>query len=179
MAVVDGDRAVRLVEKPKEHISDLALVGVYIFDATVFEAVDAIEPSGRGELEITDAIQHLIDSGRTVRTHMVTEWWKDTGRLEDLLEANRIMLGTLAGRVEGEVDGESRLLGPVIVEKGAKVVRSAIRGPAIIGEDTVIEDSILGPFTSIYYGCRVTASEIENSIVMEQCVIQDVRAITD
>jgi len=179
VAVVEGDRAVRLVEKPKEHISDLALVGVYIFDSTVFEAVDAIEPSDRNELEITDAIQFLIDSGRTVRIHMVTEWWKDTGKLEDLLEANQIMLGTLAARVEGEVDGESRLLGPVIVERGAKVIRSAIRGPAIIGEDTVIEDSIIGQFTSIYYGCRVVASEIENSIVMEQCLIENVRAIAD
>jgi glucose-1-phosphate thymidylyltransferase len=179
VAVVEGDRAVRLVEKPKEHISDLALVGVYLFDSTVFEAVDAIRPSGRGELEITDAIQQLIDSGRTVRTHMVSQWWKDTGKLEDLLEANRIMLGVLDPRMDGEVDTESRLVGSVIVEKGAKIVRSAIRGPAIIGEHSVIEDSLIGPNTSIYYGCRVTSSEIENSIVMEHSVIEDVRAIAD
>jgi glucose-1-phosphate thymidylyltransferase len=179
VAVVEGDRAVRLVEKPKEHISDLALVGVYLFDSTVFEAVDAIRPSDRGELEITDAIQHLIDSGRTVRTHMVSQWWKDTGKLEDLLEANRIMLGTLEARVDGDVDAESRLLGSVIVGTGAKIVRSSIRGPAIIGEGTVVEDSVIGPNTSIYYGCRVASSEIENSIVMEHSVIEDVRAIAD
>ena len=179
VAVVEGERAVRLVEKPKEHISDLALVGVYLFDSTVFEAVDAIRPSWRNELEITDAIQRLIDTGRTVRTHMVTDWWKDTGRLEDLLEANRMMLGKLEPRIDGEVDGPSRLLGPVVVERGAKVVRSAIRGPAIIGESTVVEDSLIGPNTSIYYGCRVAGSEIENSIVMEHSTIERVRAIAD
>jgi glucose-1-phosphate thymidylyltransferase len=179
VAVVEGDRAVRLVEKPKEHISDLALLGVYLFDSTVFEAVDAIRPSWRGELEITDAIQHLIDSGRTVRTHMVTDWWKDTGKIEDLLEANRIMLGAREPRVDGDVDAESKLVGPVTIERGAKVVRSAIRGPAVIGENTVVEDSLIGPNTSISYGCRITASEIENSIVMEHCTIDDVRAIAD
>ena len=179
VAVVEGERAVRLVEKPKEHISDLALVGVYLFDSSVFDAVEAIRPSWRGELEITDAIQHLIDGGGTVRTHMVRGWWKDTGKLEDLLEANQMMLGTMSPRIDGEVDGPSRLLGPVVVEAGAKVVRSAIRGPAIIGEGSVVEDSIVGPYTSIYYGCRVTSSEIENSIVMEHSVIEDVRAIAD
>jgi glucose-1-phosphate thymidylyltransferase len=179
VAVVEGDRAVRLVEKPKEHISDLALVGVYLFDSTVFEAVDSIQPSGRNELEITDAIQALIDTGRTVRAHLVTDWWKDTGKLEDLLEANRIMLGAREPMIEGDVDAESKLVGAVIVQKGAKVVRSAIRGPAIIGENTVVEDSLIGPYTSIYYGCRVTGSEIENSIVMENGVIENVRAITD
>ena len=179
VAVLEGDRVVRLVEKPAEHISDLALVGVYLFDRTVFEAVDAIEPSARGELEITDAIQHLIDTGRTVRARMVSGWWKDTGKLEDLLEANRILLEQAQTRVEGEVDAASRLLGTVIVERGAKVIRSAIRGPAIVGEGTVIEDSVIRPFTSIYYGCRVAGSEIENSIVMEQCLIEDVRGIAD
>jgi glucose-1-phosphate thymidylyltransferase len=179
VAVLEGNRVVRLVEKPKEHLSDLALVGVYLFDSKVFEAVEAIRPSGRGELEITDAIQYLIDNGSTVRARMVTDWWKDTGKPEDLLEANRIMLGQLEAKVEGEVDATSRLLGPVVVEKGAKVIRSTVRGPVVIGEGTVVEDSLIGPHTSIYYACHVASSELENSIVMEQCVIEDVKAIAD
>ncbi|MEX0832724.1 MAG: glucose-1-phosphate thymidylyltransferase [Actinomycetota bacterium] len=179
VAVLEGDRVTKLVEKPREHISDLALVGVYLFDSTVFDAVEAIEPSDRGELEITDAIQHLIDAGRTVRAEMVSGWWKDTGRPEDLLEANRMMLSLMPGRLDGAVDKESRLRGPVVIERGAKVIRSGIRGPAIIGEDTVVEDSLVGPNTSIYFGCSLNASEIENSVVMEQCVIDGVKAMSD
>ena len=177
VAVLEGDRVVKLVEKPREHISDLALVGVYLFDASVIEAAESIEPSWRGELEITDAIQRLIDGGRTVRAEMVSGWWKDTGRPEDLLEANRIMLDALEPRVDGEVDERSRLSGMVVIEPGAKVSRSGIRGPAIIGAGTVIEDSLIGPSTSIGEDCRVIGSEIEDSIVMEQCVIEDVRAM--
>ena len=177
VAVLEGDRVVKLVEKPREHISDLALVGVYLFDASVIEAAERIEPSWRGELEITDAIQGLIDSGKTVRAEMVSGWWKDTGRPEDLLEANRTMLDALEPRVDGEVDDGSRLSGTVVVEPGAKVIRSGIRGPAIIGPGTVLEDSLIGPSTSIGEECRVTGSEIEDSIVMEQCVIEDVRAM--
>jgi glucose-1-phosphate thymidylyltransferase len=170
---------VRLVEKPKEHISDLALVGVYLFDETVFEAVDAIEPSWRDEYEITDAIQHLIDTGRTVRAEMVSGWWKDTGRPEDLLEANRLMLDTVGGRIDGEVDDASRLVGAVVVEAGAKVVRSVVRGPAVIGEGALVEDSMIGPYTAISYGCRVVGSEVENSIVMENTSIDGVPGIAD
>ena len=177
VAVLDGDRVVKLVEKPKEPISDLALVGVYLFDRTIHEAIDSIEPSWRGELEITDSIQALIDSGRTVRPEMVTDWWKDTGKLEDLLEANRMMLSILEPRVDGEVDGESRLEGRVVVEQGAKVTRSVIRGPAIIGQESIIEDSLIGPNASIYYGCTVSGSEIEDSIIMERCRIDDVRGL--
>ncbi|MGH2712138.1 MAG: glucose-1-phosphate thymidylyltransferase [Actinomycetota bacterium] len=178
VAVLDGDRVVKLVEKPKEPISDLALVGVYLFDRTIHEAIDSIEPSWRGELEITDSIQALIDSGKTVRPEMVTDWWKDTGKLEDLLEANRMMLSVLEPRVDGEVDGESRLVGRVVVEKGAKVSRSVIRGPAIIGQDSIVEDSLIGPNSSIYYGCTVSGSEIEDSIIMERCRIDDVRGLS-
>ena len=177
VAVLEGDRVVRLVEKPREHISDLALVGVYLFDRSIVEAAKTLEPSWRGELEITDAIQRLIDDGRTVRASMVNGWWKDTGRPEDLLEANRMMLGQLEPRVDGEVDGESRTAGTVVVERGAKVIRSAIRGPAIVGEGSVVEDSVIGPFVSISYGCTVRSSEIEDSIVMEQCTIEEVRAM--
>jgi glucose-1-phosphate thymidylyltransferase len=178
VAVLDGDRVVKLVEKPKEPISDLALVGVYLFDHSIHEAIDTIEPSWRGELEITDSIQALIDAGRIVRPEMVGGWWKDTGKLEDLLEANRMMLSIVEPRVDGEVDGESSLVGPVVVEKGAKVSRSVIRGPAVIGQDTIVEDSLIGPNASIYYGCAVSGSQIEDSIIMERCRIEDVRGLS-
>ena len=177
VATLEEDRVVRLVEKPREFVSDLALVGVYLFDSSVFAAIEKLEPSWRNEYEITEAIQHLIDDGRTVRAEMVTGWWKDTGRPDDLLEANRMMLAQLSPRIDGEVDGESRLEGTVVVEPGAKVIRSQIRGPAIIGEGTVVEDSMIGPHTSIYYGCTVSGGEVEDSIVMEQCRIEGVRGL--
>jgi glucose-1-phosphate thymidylyltransferase len=128
-------------------------------------------------LEITDAIQHLIDSGRTVRPEMVTGWWKDTGRPEDLLDANRMLLSRLSARLDGEVDGESRLGEGVVVEQGAKVVRSVIEGPAVIGANTLIEDSTIAPNTSVSFGCTVRSSEIADSVVMEQCVIEGVRRL--
>ena len=177
VAVLDGDRVTRLVEKPKEHISDLALVGVYLFDRSIVDAARTLEPSWRGELEITDAIQRLVDDGRTVRAAMVGGWWKDTGRPEDLLEANRMMLRQLVPRIDGEVDDESRLAGTVVLQRGARVARSAIRGPVIIGEGTVVEHSVIGPDVAISYGCTVRGSEIEDSIVMEQCTIEDVRSM--
>ncbi len=179
VAVLEGDRVVRLVEKPREHLSDLALVGVYLFDATILEAAAAIRPSWRGELEITDAIQYLIDTGRTVRAEMVGGWWKDTGRPEDLLDANRMMLAVQQPRVDGEVDPASRLEGGVVVEGGAKVVRSVIRGPAIVGDGSLIEDSELGPYTSVAPGCTIVRSRVENTIVMEGCSIVDVRGLAD
>jgi len=177
VAVLEGDRVVRLVEKPTERISDLALVGVYLFDATVHDAVASIEPSWRGELEITDSIQAMVDGGRTVRAELVGGWWKDTGKLEDMLEANRMMLSHLEPRVEGEVDAQSRLVGRVAVEPGAKVSRSVVRGPAIIGENTIVEDSLVGPNASVYYECAIEGSQIEDSIIMERCRIQDVRPL--
>jgi glucose-1-phosphate thymidylyltransferase len=178
VAVLEGDRVVRLVEKPKEHISDLALVGVYLFDRTVHQAIDTIEPSWRGELEITDSIQAMVDAGRTVRAELVTGWWKDTGKLEDLLEANQMMLSRLQPKVDGEVDGHSRLVGRVVIESGAKVSRSVIRGPAIIGRNTIVEDSLIGPNASIYEECTVSGSQIEDSIVMERCRLEDVQGVS-
>jgi glucose-1-phosphate thymidylyltransferase len=177
VAVLDGDRVVRLVEKPKEHISDLALVGVYLFDRTVHEAVRSVEPSWRGELEITDSIQAMVDAGRTVRAELITGWWKDTGKLEDMLEANRMMLSRIEPRVDGEVDGQSRLVGRVVIESGAKVSRTVIRGPAIVGENSIVEDSLIGPNASIYYECAISGSEVEDSIIMERCRIEDVRPV--
>lgn len=177
VAVLDGDRVVRLVEKPKEHISDLALVGVYLFDRTVHQAVAQVRPSWRGELEITDSIQALVDAGRTVRAELVTGWWKDTGKQEDMLEANRMMLSHIEPRAEGQVDQHSRLVGRVVIERGAKVSGSVIRGPSIIGENTIVEDSLIGPYASIYYECAISGSQIEDSIIMERCRIDDVRPL--
>jgi glucose-1-phosphate thymidylyltransferase len=146
-----------------------------MFDARVFEAVKAITPSARGELEITDAIQWLIDRGRTVRPFVITGWWKDTGKLEDILEANRIILDGLEPRTEGVVE-RSEVLGKVVIEPGAKVVRSTIRGPAIIGRGATIEEAYIGPFTSIGDGVLVRASEIEHSILLEASSVTDVGA---
>jgi glucose-1-phosphate thymidylyltransferase len=172
-------RVVTLEEKPPAPRSDLALVGVYMFRPPIHEAVRAIKPSGRGELEITDAIQWLIDQGKDVRPHFVTGYWKDTGRLEDMLECNRKVLEGIERRVEGTVDAESRLVGRVIVEPGARIVRSTVRGPAIIGRDTEIVDTYIGPFTSIYHSCAIEKTEIEHSIVLESCQIRAVSRIED
>jgi glucose-1-phosphate thymidylyltransferase len=168
---------VRLVEKPTQPKSDLALVGVYMFDRRVHEATRAIKPSDRGELEITDAIQWLVDSGYDVRPHLITGWWKDTGRLEDLLDANRQVLDELVPANHGSVDASSRIEGKVVIQAGAVIERSTIRGPAIIGERTRIVDSYVGPFTSIYFDCLIDAAEIENSVVLEQSAIRDLRRI--
>ncbi len=168
----DG-RVVRLVEKPENPPSDLALVGIYMFDDHVFDAARAIRPSWRGELEITDAIQRLIDMGLTVRPHVIEGWWKDTGKLEDLLEANRIILDTLETRVDGVIQ-DSELTGKVVVEAEAKIVGSHVRGPAIIGRGALIENAYVGPFTSIGDGVTLRASEVEHSIILEGSSITDV-----
>ena len=169
----EGERVVRLVEKPKLPRSNLALVGVYMFGSAIFESVRRIEPSFRNELEITDAIQDLIDRGLEVRRHVVDGWWKDTGRLEDMLEANRLILDTLAARIDGTVDGESRIEGKVVLEPGALVSRSVVRGPVIIGRDARIRDAYVGPFTAIMRNVEISGAEIENSIVMEGSRITD------
>jgi glucose-1-phosphate thymidylyltransferase len=174
VAELDGDRVRRLVEKPAVPSSDLALVGVYLFAPVVFDAIDHIQPSARGELEITDAIQRMIDDGRGVVPHIIKGWWKDTGHLEDMLEANRIILDGLEPRVDGDVADDAILHGKVVVERGARLRNCVVRGPAIIGEGTLIEDAYVGPFTSIYYGCEVRNAEIEHSIVLENSRIIDV-----
>jgi len=173
------NRVIRLVEKPADPPSDLALVGVYLFDKTIHQAVRAIRPSWRDELEITDAIQWLIDHGHPVRSQVVTGYWKDTGQLGALLEGNRLVLEATLPSVEGKVDETSRLIGRVVIQSGAEIVRSTIRGPAIIGEGTRVVDSFVGPFTSIYYGCEILRSEIEHSIVLEQSRIVDMARIED
>lgn len=175
VAELEGDRVVRLEEKPKHPRSDLALVGVYLFDATIFEAVNAIQPSSRGELEITDAIQHLISSGRRVRSHVVSGWWKDTGKVEDLLEANRIVLADLVGAIEGSVDKDSKVEGPVRIGAGTVVERSRLRGPLVIGKGARIRDAYIGPFSAIGDGVELSHCEIEHSIVLERSRIMDIQ----
>jgi glucose-1-phosphate thymidylyltransferase len=174
VAELDGERVVRLVEKPTKPKTDLALVGVYMFDESVFEAAENIKPSWRDELEITDAIQYLIEKGADVRFQIITGWWKDTGKLEDMLEANRMLLGRLETKVEGEVDQDSRIDGQVVVDEGSKIVNSILRGPLIIGENTTIVNSYIGPFTSVNYNCEIRGSEVEHSIVLEDSRIVDV-----
>jgi len=166
VAELRGERVVRLEEKPKVPRSDLALVGVYLFDESVFEAVEAIRPSARGELEITDAIQYLIDHGRTVRSHVITGWWKDTGKVEDLLEANRIVLSDLTGAIDGTLDRETVIEGQVRVGAGSVIERSRLRGPLVIGENATISDSYVGPFTALADGVVLRHCELENSIVL-------------
>lgn len=174
VAELKDGRVVRLVEKPRQPKSNLALVGIYMFDHHVFEAVNAITPSWRGELEITDAIQYLIDRGYKVYPHIHTGWWIDTGAPGDLLEANRLVLDELSHVVEGYVDRDSQLNGKVTIQKGAEIINSCIRGPAIIGENTRIVNSYIGPFTSIYHHVLIENSEIEHSIVLEYSRIIDI-----
>lgn len=169
----DSGRVVRLEEKPAAPRSNLALVGVYMFDQAIWEAVNAIEPSQRGELEITDAIQWLVDQGLNVRSHLISGWWKDTGKLADMLEANRMVLDEFKTNIRGEVI-DSDVTFKVVVEEGARIINSTVRGPAIIGKNTVIENSYIGPFTAIYYDVEIKNCEIEHSIVLEQSTLRDV-----
>ncbi|KKM00993.1 hypothetical protein LCGC14_1798910 [marine sediment metagenome] len=167
----DEGRVVRLVEKPAEPRSNLALVGVYVFNAKIHGIIEKLRPSGRGEYEITDAIQGLIDAGQRVVAHKVRGWWKDTGRPEDLLEANRLVLGNAVRTVAGEID-DSRIDGAVVVEKGAKISHSTIRGPAHIAAGAVIESSYIGPYTAIGPGAKVIHSEVEYSILLHEAEVR-------
>jgi glucose-1-phosphate thymidylyltransferase len=173
VAELDGERIVRLIEKPKDPPSNLALVGVYLFGPTIFDAAAALEPSWRGELEITEAIQALIDDGQRVKSEIVRGWWKDTGQLADMLEANRLVLEELETRIDGEVDEESRVEGRVVLEAGASLTRSVVRGPAVIAAGAVIEDAYIGPYTSIGDEVRVCRAEIEHSIILAGSVVED------
>jgi len=168
VAELAGERVVRLEEKPAHPKSDLALVGVYLFDKTVFEAVNAIKPSRRGELEITDAIQHLINSGRTVRSHVIGGWWKDTGRVEDLLEANRMMLAPIKTEIRGQVDAHTEIEGAVQIGAGTVVEHARLRGPLVIGVGARIVHAYVGPFTALGDGVELDHAEIEHSIMLER-----------
>jgi glucose-1-phosphate thymidylyltransferase len=170
VAELEGDRVVRLAEKPPEPKTDLALVGVYMFTAGIHDASRAIDPSPRGELEITDAIQHLVDSGKRVEPHVVRGWWKDTGRLDDMLEANRLVLDNIESRVEGELI-DSQVDGRVVVEAGAVLTRCAVRGPAIIGAGARLTDCYVGPYSAIGARCVIERAEVEHSILLEDCSV--------
>lgn len=175
VAELDGyGRLRRLVEKPAEPRSDLGLIGVYVFTPAIHEAVDAIEPSGRGELEITDAIQWLFARHANVRVIEYAGYWKDAGRPEDVLECNRRLLGTLSPRVDGVVDAASRLDRQVVIEAGARITRSRVRGPTIVGTGTVIEDSYVGPYTAIGRDCLLRNTRVADSIVLDRASITDV-----
>lgn len=174
VAVLEGDRIVKLLEKPKVPPSKLAIVGVYMFDHHVFEAIGKIKPSWRGELEITDAMQQLIDDGHAVAPALVQGWWRDVGKPDDMLDANRLMLERLDTCVEGDIDAATVVRGRVRVSQGAVVRHSELRGPLIVGPDVRIEHAFIGPFTAIDQHCTISHSEIEYSIVMEGSTIQGV-----
>ena len=165
VAELDGDRVAALVEKPKEPVSNLALVGVYMFTPAIHDAARAIEPSWRNELEITDAIQHLIDRGLRVDPHIVHGWWKDTGQVQDMLEANRLILDDLDERVAGELV-DSRVEGRVVIEPGVRLERATVRGPAIIGAGSQITDAYIGPYSAVGENVTIEHAELEHSIVM-------------
>ncbi len=163
----DGE-VVQLIEKPQDPPSDLAIAGVYLFGPRIHDAVRAIEPSARGELEITDAIQWLVDPGLRVRHEILQGWWIDTGKKDPLLESNRLVLDTITPRCDGSVDDASRIEGRVVVEAGAEIVRSTVRGPAIIGARTRVVDSYIGPYTSVASDCEIVDSELEHSVLLDR-----------
>lgn len=173
VAELENGRVKRLVEKPREFVSDLALVGIYMFNHHIFEAVHNIKPSWRNEYEITDAIQYLLDHNYHVHPRVLEGWWIDTGKLEDMLEVNHLVLDKLTPSVEGLVDADSQIKGKVIVDSGAEIINSNIRGPVIIGKGTRIVNSYIGPYTAIHHGCTITNSEIEHSIILENSQIID------
>jgi glucose-1-phosphate thymidylyltransferase len=178
--VDDRGEVTRLVEKPKEPRSNLALVGIYMFRASIFDAIGQIKPSARGELEITDAISKLIELGGRVQFSRLSSWWLDTGKKDDLLIANHTVLDDwLKPAILGEVDAASQLVGRVRIEKGARVERSDIRGPVVVGKGAVISDSRIGPFTAIGEGVKVTRSNVEHSVIMENSSIIDVHRLED
>ena len=172
VAELEDGRVARLAEKPDSPRTDLALVGVYMFTPAIFDAARSIEPSGRGELEITDAIQTLVDRGLRVDPHIVHGWWKDTGQVQDMLEANRLILDDLVERIDGELV-DCRVEGRVVIEAGARLERTTVRGPAVVGRGSVISDAYIGPFTAIGDEVTIRDAELEHSIVLSGSTIAD------
>ncbi len=181
VAVVNEEGKIKkLIEKPKDPPSNLALVGVYIFSNCIHGAIEKIKPSWRGELEITDAIQRLIDSGDNVMSYTLDSWWLDTGKKDDLLEANRVVLDEwIKSQILGQVDNDSEVRGRVKIERGAKVIHSRIRGPSVIGSGTVIEDSFIGPYTSIGKNCIIRNTSLEHSLIMDSVKIQGIERLEE
>jgi glucose-1-phosphate thymidylyltransferase len=172
-------RVKKLVEKPRIPPSNYALVGIYFFEPVIIEACKSIKPSWRNELEITDAIQWLVENGYRVEASIVKGWWKDTGKPEDILEANRLVLDEISPRVEGVVDDSSKIMGRVVVGANTKIKNSTIKGPSIIGKNCTISNSYIGPYTSIGNSCEIIETEIEDSIVMENSKITSVKGIVE
>jgi glucose-1-phosphate thymidylyltransferase len=173
VVVIKDNRITKLIEKPKKPPSNLALVGVYIFTSQIFEAVKNLKPSWRGEYEITDAINWLLNKKYKVNHLRVKGWWKDTGRPEDLLEANRILLEDITREIKGKVVNSS-IKGRVIIEENSTIENSHIRGPVVIGKNCIIKESYIGPFTSINNKCEVIKTELEDCIIMEGSRILDI-----
>ncbi len=178
--VDDQQRVLSLVEKPKEPKSNLALVGIYFFTEKIHGAIDSIKPSWRGELEITDAIQLLLSQGCKVLSHRIDAWWLDTGKKDDLLTANTVVLDEWVQRkIDGEIDGASQVTGRVQLGKGSRVIGSTIRGPVVIGDDVLVENSFVGPFTSIGNGCRIISSVLEHCLLLEGARVENVDRLED
>jgi glucose-1-phosphate thymidylyltransferase len=176
----ENGRVISLEEKPKNPTSNLAIVGVYLFSPEIHQSIDRISPSWRGELEITDAIQDLLSRSRKVLGDVIEEWWLDTGKKDDLLQANAVVLDEwIKRRVEGEVDEASSVLRRVVVPRSSKVIRSRIRGPAVLGEHVVIENSFVGPFSSIGDHTRISNSAVEHCVILERCEIADIERLED
>ena len=173
-------RVIRLVEKPKEPKSNLALVGIYFFTPAIHESISRISPSWRGELEITDAIQNLLDAGGEVLSDRIDSWWLDTGKKDDLLTANTVVLDEwVTRRIEGEVDAQSQVTGRVQLGRGSRVINSTVRGPIVVGENVLVENSFIGPFTSIGSGCRIVSSVLEHCVLLENARIEQVDRLED
>ncbi len=173
---LEGKKIIGIEEKPRNPKSPYAVAGIYLYDETIFEAVNNIKPSARGELEISDAHQYLLDKGYKVTYSEITGWWKDTGKPEDLLEANRLILENLEGEMAGSVVGDSHISGKVIAGKGVRIINSSIRGPVIIGDDSVIENSYVGPFTGIGNNCIIKNTEVEFSILLDGVKVENLGA---
>lgn len=174
IAQLANGKVTRIVEKPQDPPTNLAVIGIYMLDRNVFDVIATLKPSGRGELEITDALQGLIDRGLRVDAEVMDRYWIDTGKMDDILNANRMVLGTMSHRVEGEVDERSRVYEPVVLEAGARVVNSVLRGPLIVGAGTEVVESYIGPGTAIDRNCRVKGCRIEDSVVMEDTAIEEI-----
>ncbi len=181
IAEIDGQgRITRLEEKPKEPRSDLALVGIYLFSPKIHDAIDQIQPSWRGELEITDAIQVLLNRGGLVSSHEINSWWLDTGKKDDLLTANTVVLDEwLTRQLDGEADSQSEVTGRVRLGHGSRIINSNVRGPVVIGENVHIDASFIGPFTSIGDGCRIVASVLEHCVLLENARVEGVDRLED
>jgi glucose-1-phosphate thymidylyltransferase len=181
VAQVDAEgKVLTLVEKPQHPQSNLALVGAYVFSPAIHDAIARIQPSWRGELEITDAIRWLLEAGRPISSSLLRAWWLDTGKKDDLLEANRIVLDEFTKRdIAGDVDGASKIHGRVVIEAGAKIRNSTIRGPVVVGRGTEIDGSFVGPFTSIGHGCRITNTVVEHSVLLDEAQVNAVPRLED